>query len=375
MPEPSDGPFLQVPVNKPAWMHYGDMIRILGTIAVVIGHVCDVGLDQHPLSLNWWICQTIDGATRWAVPAYIMLSGALLLDPARADSPSHFYRKRLNRIGVPLVFWSAFFMIFSVRYTGWATWRQAWINLAIGQPYIHMHFIFRIAGLYAFTPMLRVFLRHATRSMQIATCILLLGLASADSIANSFTSTELSAFARFAPFLGYYLAGYLLRHAFLSTPALALACLSWLTSAFILIAGTGLLVHQFGMKWNPSPGMLLYDLLNPVRIAMSISAWLILITLFQNPWPRAQWAQHLTHKWAGLTLGIYLIHPAFRDMWFLGRFGPRHFPWTITFSHGFTATWPNVYLGIPLTVTLVYIPSLIATAIIMRVPYLRRIDG
>src|SRR5580658_8953741 len=258
-PQADVGPFLQAAVKKPQWMHYGDGIRILGTIAVVFGHVCDVGLDSDPLSRNWWVCQSIDAAMRWAVPVYIMLSGALLLDPARAESSTHFYRKRMSRIGVPLVFWSAFFMLFSVKYTGWATAKQAWINLAIGEPYVHMHFIFRIAGLYAFTPMIRVFLRHSTRRMQVGTVVLLLALSSADSIANSFTITNLSAFARFAPYLGYYLCGDLLRHSFLSRRGLALACLGWVGSALVMIFGTGLLVHLYGMQWNPSPGLLLYD--------------------------------------------------------------------------------------------------------------------
>jgi hypothetical protein len=46
--------------------------------------------------------------------------------------------------------------------------------------------------------------------------------------------------------------------------------------------------------------------------------------------------------------------------------------WTL---HGINATWPTVWKGVPLTTLLVYIPSLIATIIIMRIPYVRRIAG
>src|SRR2546421_12864729 len=97
--------------DKPRRMQYGDAVRIIGTIAVVIGHVSDLRLfSTHVLDRDWWICNCWDAITRWAVPCYIMLSGALLLDPARAEAPGEFYRKRLARIGVPLVFWTIFFM-------------------------------------------------------------------------------------------------------------------------------------------------------------------------------------------------------------------------------------------------------------------------
>jgi surface polysaccharide O-acyltransferase-like enzyme len=367
------GPLLDVPVNTPRWMHYGDMIRILGTIAVVIGHVCDMGMAKDPLSTNWWVCNVWDAATRWAVPAYIMLSGALLLDPARGEGPNKFYHKRLMRIGVPLGFWSIFFMWFSVYYTGWVTPQQMWINLLKGQPYMHMHFIFRIAGLYAFTPMFRIFLRHVNRPMLVATVVMLLCLSSADSVANGITGTELSAFARFAPFVGYYLAGYLMRESLVSGRTLAWCWIGLIGTIVILAVGTGALVHQFGMKWYPSPGMLLYDFLSPVRVVMAICAWLILVKLFHKPFPRSKRGQAVIRFWANTTLGLYLIHPMFREMLYLGRFGLPGHAWTL--PHGIDATWPNVWIGVPLVAAMVYIPALISTIILMRIPYVRRIAG
>src|SRR5690349_3734023 len=132
-------------LGKPRRMHYGDAVRILGTIAVVMNHVCDMHLGGGVLSAKWWIFNVWDAAMRWAVPAYIMLSGALLLDPARAEAPAVFYKKRLGRIGIPLVFWTIFFMWFSFHERlprGWDTSRrQIWINLLEGKPYAHLHFI------------------------------------------------------------------------------------------------------------------------------------------------------------------------------------------------------------------------------------------
>jgi surface polysaccharide O-acyltransferase-like enzyme len=432
---------------EPQWMHYGDMIRIFGTIVVVIGHVSDMMLYQAhepgslngPGTFNWHVLNGWDAFTRWAVPIYIMLSGSLLLDPNRVESPSKFYHKRLMRIGVPLVFWSFFFMWVDVYYTGWRathnltgqvvyeTYRdngwvflwanhtrwewfkylvfyrpqEAWINLLKGEPYMHMHFIFRIAGLYAFTPVLRVCMKHIPRPMLIATVITMLAMASADSVANNITQTTLSAFARFVPFLGYYLLGYLLRNAVVSWKLFLGCLLGFFASIAALVYGTDWLVQHYvigaGLKaidGPPSMSMLLYDFLSPVRVVMAVFAWIVLVNVFRNPLPIGNWGRSVIRFWANTTLGLYLIHPLFREIWYmqapkwlhpyLERLLALHgSTWLHKIQivmnqwmlHGLNATWPTVWKGVPLVAVLVYVPSLIATIVIMRIPYVRRIAG
>jgi surface polysaccharide O-acyltransferase-like enzyme len=427
---PASGAVLVAP--QPQWMHYGDMIRILGTIVVVIGHVSDMVLYTNtPLTWEWWVVNWWDAASRWAVPIYIMLSGSLLLDPHRVESPSKFYHKRLMRIGVPLVFWSLFFMWVDVYYTGWRAtispafedasgylWSQhsawqwfvylvfsrpqlAWLNLLKGEPYMHLHFIFRIAGLYAFTPLIRVCLKHVSRGMLTGAVITMLVLSSADSVVNNITRTELSAFARFVPFLGYYLAGYLLRETHVSRRTLTLCWVGLIACIIILGGGTGLIVqhyvrteHLTQIYGPPSIPMILYDFLSPVRVIMAMCAWIVLVNLFKDPWPRSDRGRSVIRFWANTTLGLYLIHPFFREMWFMQAPKWVHpyikdvlawhsypvihqlqFLLRSWMEHGINATWPGMWSGVPVSATLVYIPALIATIIIMRIPYVRRIAG
>jgi surface polysaccharide O-acyltransferase-like enzyme len=435
----ADGPLLPRPAAKPQWMHYGDHIRILGTIAVVLNHVADMTLyGAVPLSHQWWACNWWDAACRWAVPVYIMLSGSLLLDPARGEPPGVFYRKRLARLGVPLVFWSAFFMWLDVYYTGWRAtvnpafevdgpagqfahhylWAEhtrwewfkylvfqkpaaSWRLLLVGQPYVHMHFIFRIFGLYAFTPMLRVFVRHATRPMLWGTVILLLTVSAADTVANNLTETSLSMFFRFVPFLGYYLFGYLMRDGAPSWGWLGAAWLGFAGSIAVLAGGTGLLVKRFIVEPGvhdtiygpPSLGMMLYDFVSPVRVVMGLCAWVVLVSLFRNPFPRGKVGRSVIRFWANTTLGLYLIHPLFRELWWAGL---KPFTWRgkplldWVLQHWFSeqwlsrhpggidaawAGWHGVGRGVPGTAVLVYVPSLLATLVLMRIPWVRRIAG
>ena len=367
-------------VGKPRYMPYGDVARVLGTIAVVVGHVCDmVQFNPDIIRMNHWIpqlnfavCNFFNSASRWAVPVYIMLSGSLLLDPARAETPPQFYRKRLARLGIAIAFWTVFFMLFTVYYLqlyGINTNINVWHELLLGKPYAHLHFIFRIAGLYAFTPMFRIFLRHAPKHIVTLAVVICLGLSCLNSVADGFTGTEESAFIRFVPFIGYYLAGYLLRDKKLTRRALMGCWLLAVACVFLLAGGTQLLVETFGNdKLYPSKSYLLYDFLSPVRIALGISVWLIFVNTFDERWLHSRPSKFISRWLAPATLGIYLVHPLFREVLYVNG-------WDASLTRIFAGATssPYIFLGIPLVATLVYIPSVVFTLIIMQLPGIRRI--
>ncbi len=362
-------------------MPYGDVARVLGTIAVVVGHVCDMvqyslpGISVHaPLHYN--VCNFFNSASRWAVPVYIMLSGALLLDPARAETPEKFYSTRLARLGIPILFWTVFFMCFIQFYlkpNGLDLQTNIWRELVLGKPYAHLHFIFRIAGLYAFTPMFRVFLQHASKKLITLSVVLCLGFSCLNSISDGFMQTEESAFIRFVPFIGYYLAGYLLRDKKLS-PRSLIGC--WLLAAscvFLLTGGTAIMVSYFGEKpLYPSPGYVLYDFMSPVRIALGISVWLIFVNTFDEKWLATGLSRFISKWLAPATLGIYLVHPLFREILFVNGWDA-----SLQNIHGhselFSTENIKIIYGIPLVAAMVYIPSVIFTLIVMRIPWVQKI--
>ncbi|MEX0775543.1 MAG: acyltransferase family protein [Phycisphaeraceae bacterium] len=352
------------------WLSYGTAIRVLGIWAVIVGHVCDMPLfDPATPRSDWWVLNLVDSACRWAVPLFIMLSGAIHLANHKQPADA-FYRKRLARLSVPIIAWSAFFMWLSVYYTGWSTADQAWRDLLLGKPYPHLHFIYRIAGLYLLTPMLRVFVAHAPRRMLGLTVILLLALASASSVADGLAHTELSAFARFAPFLGYYLAGYWLREVTVPRRWIPWCWLGLFACILALAGSTGWLTAHYGLTPYPSTGMLMIDFLSPVRVVMAVFAWLVFAYHFRAPhrggFTSARPANSNQRGLGSLAasvlapavLGVYLVHPLFRE---------------ILHVHGYTALWPNVYLGIVLISVAVMVPAWLVVLLALRIPVLRTI--
>ena len=88
-----------------------DNARIAAILAVVILHSAVSGVVDTDLGSGyWWAGNLYSAFSRWCVPVFVMISGALLLSPARQESLGTFYRKRMSRVLWPFLFWSAFFL-------------------------------------------------------------------------------------------------------------------------------------------------------------------------------------------------------------------------------------------------------------------------
>jgi surface polysaccharide O-acyltransferase-like enzyme len=137
-----------------------DLIRALAIVLVIVYHVAPsfaVNLqDPGP----WWVVNISRAISAPCVPLFVMLSGALLLDPSKVNEPLRaFFRKRLNRIGLPLFFWGAVYLAWR-RFANHEvlTFNTIWGSfVGAGQfPSSHFWYLYMLIGLYLVTPALRV---------------------------------------------------------------------------------------------------------------------------------------------------------------------------------------------------------------------------
>ena len=91
-----------------------ELIRVYGCIAVIVFHVAASSLTPPIGTKAWWTRIFFIVATKWCVPIFIMLSGALLLNPAKQDPLADFFYKRIRRIGIPILFWSVFYTLWEL---------------------------------------------------------------------------------------------------------------------------------------------------------------------------------------------------------------------------------------------------------------------
>jgi surface polysaccharide O-acyltransferase-like enzyme len=139
---------------------------VAATFAVVVLHVAARGVvDASYGSASWWIANLYRASTCWCVPAFIMISGALLLNPQRFQPAAVFYRKRMGRILIPLAFWTVFYLGLRASFEG-LSWPEAARDVVRAGPYGHLWFLYMIAGLYFVTPVLQPFVRSTTRRDQ-----------------------------------------------------------------------------------------------------------------------------------------------------------------------------------------------------------------
>lgn len=131
---------------------YFDILRIIACFAVIMLNLTSKWFNI--LSLNtqsWMVLNVYNGLAHVAVPVFVMISGALFLNPEKNVELSVLLKKNVLRIAVAFVFWSGVYSILD-RLQG-VRMRDIMFGFLSGHD--HLWFLYMIAGLYLVTPLLR----------------------------------------------------------------------------------------------------------------------------------------------------------------------------------------------------------------------------
>ncbi len=303
-PDSPQAPNRRIPAG--GGLEWMDMLRIAAILAVVVIHSVGSATKQSGTGWHsawWWGANLLNSACLWCVPVFVMVSGALLLNPDRRVPSSSFLKKRAIRIGVPLAFWIAVYLIFQRQFYGQDLSVGGTVKaVASGDPYLQLYFLFIVAGLTALTPVLRRLIEHSSRrELAIVTGgALAFGLVE-HAVRELGGGGGFNAVTRFLPYVGYYLAGYLIT-TFTVTERVQrisrwLVPVGWLGTAL----GSGALAARYG--WT-TDGNFLYDYLSPTVMLMSLAVF----TAARSWTPKRVSTQQM-RRLGGATFGVFLIHP------------------------------------------------------------------
>ncbi len=132
-------------------MEYFDYLRILATFAVMILHISAHNWYLTDVeSWQWNTLNIYDSMVRWAVPVFVMISGALFL--GGSQSMEQILKKNVKRILAALVFWSILYAVVVYFATGCGI-KNAVAEVVTG--HYHLWFLFMLTGLYLIVPFLR----------------------------------------------------------------------------------------------------------------------------------------------------------------------------------------------------------------------------
>lgn len=312
-----------LPIRKRA-VHF-DLVRFIATFAVVQLHIATPWLwresDTH--SFMWIVCLLFDTIGRAGVPIFLMISGALLL--SHNEPYGNFFKKRLSRVFIPLLFWSLVYEVHMIILNYYHTytvnagphnlwqylgspddWWSVVKNPFAGPVYDHLWFLYMIIGMYLVTPLLRRIVPVLTRVDQWYLLGLWLFADVLLPLAYNYWDFSLGFnIPIVTPYLGFYLMGYYLMHHQFTPKQIRNTWIVFIASYFVnvIITWYDSDVHgQMQVFWlsHHRPGL----------FVMAGSAFILL----------EHYAMHAFQKFSekkfkmlaymgGTTFGIYLLHP------------------------------------------------------------------
>jgi surface polysaccharide O-acyltransferase-like enzyme len=339
-----------------------DGIRAYAIVNVVLLHVAAPLVVQFPPPdpVAWWVANVIDSFARPCVPLFFMVSGLLLLDPARQESSVLFFRKRFGRVMIPFLAWAGIYLAWRAFYHGEALAVGAVLReLFEGPIYIHFWFLYVLLGLYLVTPILRPYARQADRAQLSYFLLLWFATVSLLPALNRFTGLQSAVgLVLTTGFVGYPVLGLALRDVRLSGRAWILAVASLIALTFVTAYGS----YRLTLPSGPFDEFF-YSNLSPNVIGMSLCSFLLLRSL---PWQRIATrtpaAQRAVSWLSRMSFSIYLVHMIVLEMLSGGMLGFR-----LSTSTG------HPLLAIPAATVLIIALSGAMSALLQRIAYVRRI--
>lgn len=333
-----------------------DLTKCMATCAVLLIH-CSANRYQLFTvgSLDWLTVLFWNGACKWAVPVFLMCSGALMNDPQRELPLNRLFSRYLLRLVASLSVWAALYeclRILILRGSAplsellWAAGKN-WLT---GNTYYHLYYFYFAIGLYLALPLTRLITRWASK--QELRYLLLLWL---------FFGSVLPCLQYFLPFrlTGPSLLRFILSPVFASA---GLGLLGWylhqkpagrlLPSLLLFLAG---FVALFFFTWQHSDteknlNIILLDGFSPAAILMGVAVFRIAQTLAEG--------RSLPSFISFLSRGsfcVYLIHPFFQ----------------LVTRERFWEALPPLW-GTPLQAALLLVLSLAAYWVLRKIPLVSR---
>ena len=341
---------------------YADLMRVAAMLAVIVIHVSAGWLESLPVgTADWHALNLWDSLTRWAVPVFVMCSGMFLLDPKKSLSlPTLFFRHFL-RLVAALLFWGTVYHLLYDFLGGTLSLESlphALYAVVLGNTETHLWFLTMMMGLYLLTPLLRAFLRGASRGdlhwffllyglfmLVLPLFLRLRGSQTVTLYANQFYLNFTLAFPPLA-YVGYFVAGYYLKTYTLGRIAEGLIYLLGIAGAVATAAGTTLLSHRAG-----GLDVTLYSYLTP-NVAAMAAALFVLFREVLGGSGQGAWRRRFSGM-AACSFGVYLCHVGFLLLL-------RHF--------GLGTPPVPAAVGVPLLALAVFLPSYVLSWLLHKIP-------
>lgn len=250
------------------------------------------------LNSSWWVANIFDSSMRFCVPAFLMITGVLLLD--REIHLKYFLSKRFMRILLPFLFWNSAYILYNY-ITGYIPvnlYMIKWVGIKfLHGASFHLWYIYLILGIYLFIPVINKWISSSTlKELQYFLIIWVITLLINLPVIKTYApSVEL---IYFSGYLGYVILGYYLYRLSIDISILR-AFLVFLSGVLLTAVGTYYFTLKTG-KFNTS----IYSYLTPNVALASIGMFMML----KNSRIENRFLKRVFYYLSKHSLGIYLTH-------------------------------------------------------------------
>ena len=325
------------------------MIALFAVIALHTASPLLMGFGKVTV-VNWFAADLYNALTRFAVPVFVMISGALLLH--REYELGDFLKKRLSRIIWPSLFWSLVYIAYSTydEELCFSTDIGKDVLLVLTQlkngAYYHLWYVYMLIGLYLIIPIISRFVRNATEKEVIYFLLVWFAVI-------AFTQPYLSSFwpqvdvRYFTGYIGYLVLGHYL--AFKELPEVRNK--AGLVVFYLMCLG-GITIGTYFISWGTnSLSTVMYEPLGPFVILYAAGVFLLArTTVFSLP----GYLRKLRDFTGGYSLGIYLCHALFLSL--------------LDDLLGISYKLCNPYVSIPVTALACFIASSLLIFVLSKIP-------
>lgn len=337
---------------SPTRVGYFERLRLLAMLGVILIHGSALYLEElaaggQALGAAWHLANLLDSFSRFSVPVFLMITGALLLPREDSLSLSVIGRRRIPRVAVPLLFWSAVYILLQTAMVKDYRPLEAVKNLLSTPAEDHLWYLYALIAVYLLLPLLRLLVKHAPRRIILYTLLLWAVFSSLwRAAAGLLPALQLPSYANLdilGGYAGYVLLGHVL-HTAKKTPSAAVSGGVFAVCSLFTAAATWVMTLRAG-ELNG----VFYQYFMPNVAVMAAAAFLLLRRLGE----KRREAGHAVTALSSLSFGVYLIHEAFIRLFHLA----------------FSSLPPLAAL--PLTILTTAAASLLCALVLIRLPVVR----
>lgn len=277
-----------------------DVLRWMATIAVINYHVFNAivnftNFKTTNYSHLWYDLLAVP--QKWHVPIFLMISGALFLNPKKEISYKSVFSKYIKRLLLALLLFGMVFSAIEYYYEtktiNFDCFLRSFNNVIIGNSWSHLWYLYMIIGIYLIVPPLKTFINAAsTKDIFYFVIILFLFVCILPAINSLFNYKSGFYIPISGVYILYFVLGYFCFYRIRYNKKIKYGSLSLIIGCCTIFVGNALFFWNLPNSYS-----------SPLICVLTLSIFIFIISVNAN--------NKYLSRGRHLCFGIYLVHMVF----------------------------------------------------------------